>query len=117
MRGNLRFGLYKGKIADRYDTMRIFNFDDILKSVRSLFEGKIIPAPVALQLSMWEKEKLERAYELAQQQLQEDQENLQYYHDLTDEQKQIYEFAIGDLEKYISGGIENESNNTVSDVI
>lgn len=97
MRGDLRFGLFKQKVANRYDTMRIFNFDDLIGSVKALYEGKIIPAPVALQLSLWEQEKLDRAYELSLQQEREDQENKKYYDQLDDEQKKIYDVFISDI--------------------
>lgn len=97
MRGDLRFALFKQKIANRYDTMRIFDFDDLIVSIKNLYEGKIIPAPVALQLSMWEKEKLDRAYELAKQQEAEDQENLKYYDELDEDQRKIYDAYLKDL--------------------
>lgn len=98
MRGDLRFGLFKAKVADRYDTMRIFNFDDLIGSVKALYEGKVIPAPVALQLSLWEKEKLDRAYELALKEQEENEENMKYYDELTDEQKKIYDAFIVDVD-------------------
>ncbi|MED3798990.1 zonular occludens toxin domain-containing protein [Lysinibacillus capsici] len=108
MRGDLRFALFKAKVADRYDTMRIFDFDDLIKSIKNLYEGKIIPAPVALQLSLWEKEKLDRAYELALQQEVEDQENLKYYEELDDEERKIYEAYLSSFEN-VATKLENVS--------
>lgn len=99
MKGDLRLARFRKKVADRYDTMRVFNFDDLIGSVRGLYEGKVIPAPVALQLSMWEKEKLDRAYELAKQQQKEDEENLEYYNALDEEQKKIYDAYISNLDE------------------
>lgn len=98
MKGDLRFAMFKSKVADRYDTMRIFDFDDLIASIKNLYEGKVIPAPVALQLSMWEKEKLDRAYELACQQEAEDKDNLEYYKDLDVEQRKIYDAYLKDFD-------------------
>lgn len=61
LRGKLKLRLFKKSVANRYDTMRIFNFDDLIESIRAMYEGKIIPAPVALQLDIWEQEKIDRA--------------------------------------------------------
>lgn len=111
MRGDLRFGLFKAKVADRYDTMRVFDFDDLIKSIRGLYEGKIIPAPVALQLSMWEKEKLERAYELALQEKAENEANKAFYEDLDEEGRKVYDAYLSALD----GVIDNEKiSNKVS---
>lgn len=101
MRGDLRFGLFKSKVADRYDTMRVFNFDDLIGSIKALYEGKIIPAPVALQLHLWEKEKLDRAYELAVKQQQEDEDNKKYYAELDDDQRKIYNAYLQEIEELL----------------
>lgn len=66
IRGNLRLARYKSSIGNRYDTMRVFNFDELIDSVKALYEGKIIPAPVAVQLDLWEEEKIKRALEMAE---------------------------------------------------
>lgn len=66
IRGNLRFSMYKSSIGSRYDTMRVFDFDELIMSVKALYEGKIIPAPVAAQLDIWESEKIQRALEMAE---------------------------------------------------
>jgi len=71
MRGNLRFGLYRDSIGARYDTMRIFNFDDLIDSVKALYDGKIIPAPVAMQINLWSEEKIKRALEAAETEIEQ----------------------------------------------
>lgn len=63
VKANLRMSVFKKSVAARYDTMRVFNFDDLINSIKAMYEGKIIPAPVAVQLALWEKEKLERILE------------------------------------------------------
>ncbi|MEG0619047.1 MAG: zonular occludens toxin domain-containing protein [Bacilli bacterium] len=111
MRGDLRFGRFKAKIADRYDTMRVFDFDYLIKSIRGLYEGKIIPAPVALQLSLWEKEKLDRAYELAMQEKAENEANKSFYEDLDEEGKKVYGAYLSQMNEVL----ENEKiSNKVS---
>ena len=63
LKANLRMALFNPSVASRYDTMRVFNFDDLIDSIKAMYEGKIIPAPVAVQLALWEKEKLDRMAE------------------------------------------------------
>lgn len=70
LKGNMRFGLYKPWIANRYDTMKVFNLDELVESMKMVYEGKIIPAAVATQIGIWEdaiKEKLEKEEEERQQ--------------------------------------------------
>lgn len=71
LKGNLRVALYRNSIGARYDTMRIFSFEELIGAVKALYDGKIIPAPVAAQISTWEKERIDRALELAEQQAAE----------------------------------------------
>lgn len=66
IKANLRLSRYKKSVGDRYDTMRVFDFDELISSVRALYEGKIIPGPVAAQIELWEEEKIKRALELAE---------------------------------------------------
>lgn len=74
LKGNLRLARLNKNVAGRYDTMRIFDFDELIDSVKALYDGKIIPAPVAVQLDLWEKEKIQRALELAELDRKERQE-------------------------------------------
>lgn len=64
LKGNLRLSLFKKSVASRYDTMRVFNFEDLIDSIKNMYEGKIIPAPVVIQMQMWEEEKIKRALEV-----------------------------------------------------
>lgn len=56
LKANLRFGRYRKRIADRYDTMRMFNMDELLVAIKKIYEGKVIPAPVMAQVQLWEDE-------------------------------------------------------------
>jgi len=56
MRGNVRASVYKKWVADRYDTMRIFNLEELIESMKMVYEGKVIPAAVAQQLAVWKDE-------------------------------------------------------------
>lgn len=56
IRGNLRMAVYKSWIANRYDTMRVFNLDELINGVESIYVGKVIPAPVAAQIAAWRAE-------------------------------------------------------------
>lgn len=67
LRGKMKLAIFNKRIAGRYDTMRIFNFDDLIVSIRAMYEGKIIPAAVAVQLSLWEQEKIDRAIAAAEE--------------------------------------------------
>lgn len=60
LKSNLRFGRYRKSIADRYDTMRTFNIDELVEEIEKLYTGTVIPAPVAFQLDMWRSEVEER---------------------------------------------------------
>lgn len=59
-KANLRFGRYRKGVANRYDTMRLFNIDELLVSIKKMYEGKIIPAPVMAQIQVWEEELIKR---------------------------------------------------------
>lgn len=56
IRGNLRMSIYKPWIARRYDTMRVFNLEDLIAGVEAVYAGKVIPAPVAAQIQAWRQE-------------------------------------------------------------
>lgn len=47
LKSNLRISVYKSWVANRYDTMRTFNLDDLVNYLKKLYEGKVIPAQVA----------------------------------------------------------------------
>lgn len=77
LKGNLRMARYRPSVGERYDTMRIFNFDELIDSVKALYDGKLIPAPVVIQLDIWEKEKIQRALEMAELDRKEREEYLE----------------------------------------
>lgn len=52
LKSNLRMEFYKPWIANRYDTMRTFNLDELINYLEGLYEGKIIPANVAMFISL-----------------------------------------------------------------
>lgn len=56
MKANLRFGRYRKSVADRYDTMRLFNMDELVQALKAMFEGKVMPGPVMAQVDLWEDE-------------------------------------------------------------
>lgn len=63
LKGNVRLSLYKPWIANRYDTMKVFNLDELVESMKMVYNGKVVPAAVATQIAIWEdaiKEKLEK---------------------------------------------------------
>lgn len=47
IRGTVDPFIVRKKVYSKYDTMRIFNIDDMEKSIRAIYEGKVIPAQVA----------------------------------------------------------------------
>lgn len=68
VKANLRFGRYKKSIAERYDTMRTFNLDELTYEIEKMYEGTVIPAPVAAQIAVWRDEiERKRAEKLAAQ--------------------------------------------------
>lgn len=75
LKANLRTALFRNKIGARYDTMRIFDFEELVASVKALYDGKVIPAPVAAQIATWEQEQIDRALELAAEQEQMERES------------------------------------------
>jgi zona occludens toxin len=62
--GNKRFGLYRPSIANRYDTMRTFNLEELTQQIEELYKGSIIPAPVLIQLTMWKQNIFDRSEQL-----------------------------------------------------
>lgn len=56
VKGNLRFSLYRPSVGNRYDTMRVFNLEELIESMKLVYQGKVIPAAVASQLVIWEEE-------------------------------------------------------------
>lgn len=56
MKGNVSISFYRSRIADRYDTMKIFNLDELIESMEKVYEGKVIPANIAVQISAWQTE-------------------------------------------------------------
>jgi zona occludens toxin len=69
---NVRVSFYRPWIASRYDTMKIFNLGDLIESMKAIYEGKVIPAPVLQQIAIWKGE-LEEQEKRKQQQREEDQ--------------------------------------------
>ncbi len=66
IKANLRLSLYKRAVADRYDTMQIFNLEELIENMKKVYQGKVVPAAVAAQVSIWEgevKEKLQNELE------------------------------------------------------
>ncbi|OPX01405.1 zonular occludens toxin domain-containing protein [Geobacillus sp. LEMMY01] len=55
---SVRVSFYRSWVANRYDTMRIFNLDDLIADMRAIYEGKVIPAPVAQQIAILEQQKI-----------------------------------------------------------
>lgn len=73
LKGNMRFVFYRPWIAARYDTMKVFNLEELIDAMQKIYEGKVIPAAVAVQLQVW-KEELETKEirkELEKKQVQE----------------------------------------------
>lgn len=63
MKGNIRLSLYSPRVGNRYDTMKIFNLDELIDNMKKVYEGKVVPAPVLAQLAIWEqqvKEQMEK---------------------------------------------------------
>lgn len=60
LRGTISFSLFKKSIADRYDTMRTFNLDDLVEELEKMYQGIIVPAPVLVMLDSM-KEQIELA--------------------------------------------------------
>lgn len=56
LKGNIRVRLFKKSVAERYDTMRTFNLEELAEQVEKLYEGVIVPATVAFQIEMWREE-------------------------------------------------------------
>lgn len=54
VKGNMRFSLYRPKVGNRYDTMKIFNLDELIENMKKVYDGKVVPAPVLAQLAIWE---------------------------------------------------------------
>lgn len=54
MKGNIRLAKYSARIGNRYDTMKIFNLDELIDNMKKVYQGKVIPAPVLAQLAIWE---------------------------------------------------------------
>lgn len=59
IKGTLDPFIIRRKVANKYDTMRIFNLDEVIADIRNMY-GKVIPAPVAKFIAVLEGEKRAR---------------------------------------------------------
>jgi hypothetical protein len=55
LRGTVDPFVIRKSVARRYDTMRIFNLDDMRSAIEKIYEGKVIPAEVAKFLASIEQ--------------------------------------------------------------
>lgn len=60
LNGNKRFAIYNKSVANRYDTMRTFNLEELAEQIEKLYEGAIVPAPVLAQLTVWKQNIFDR---------------------------------------------------------
>lgn len=67
LKGSLRMSIYRPGIAARYDTMKIFNLEEMIVAMQQVYQGKIVPAAVAAQLSVWKDEIEAKALEGSKQ--------------------------------------------------
>lgn len=77
VKANMRMDLFKPWIANKYDTMRIFNLDELIESMESMYAGKVIPAPVALQLQRMKEEEDARKEFLEQRRKEQEEKEKQ----------------------------------------
>lgn len=56
LKANLRLSVLKRSVANRYDTMRTFNLDELVTEIEKIYDGAIVPAPVLIQLEVWRDE-------------------------------------------------------------
>lgn len=56
LKGNVRGSFYKPWIGNRYDTFKVFDLNDLVDSMKKVYDGKVIPASVLAQISVWEEE-------------------------------------------------------------
>lgn len=78
VKSNLRFAFLKPWIANRYDTMRLFNQEELIENLKKIYEGKLIPAPIAQQIYLWE-EQLKEKYEELKRIEEEEQKSALYW--------------------------------------
>lgn len=67
VKGNLRFSIYRPSVGNRYDTMRVFNLEELIENMKMVYEGKIIPSAVAAQLVIWEEEVKDKMMKLEEE--------------------------------------------------
>lgn len=72
LKSNLRMSRYSKRIADRYDTMRTFDLDELVIEIDKLYAGVIVPAAVAVQLHIWREE-------IAKRKIEKNQYGLNHY--------------------------------------
>jgi len=60
MKANLRFSFYSSLVANRYDTMRLFDMNELIDGIKRMYDGKVIPATLLAQIQLWEDELKER---------------------------------------------------------
>lgn len=56
LKGSMRFSLYRPWVANKYDTMKIFNLEELIEAMQKVYEGKVIPATIASQMQIWKTE-------------------------------------------------------------
>jgi zona occludens toxin len=75
LKGNMRLSIYRPGIANRYDTMKIFNLEELIESMQKVYDGKVVPAAIASQMEVW-KEELNEVMKKRQQENKEYKEKV-----------------------------------------
>lgn len=70
-KGKGEMSFYKKTVADRYDTMRVFNLDDLIENTKKLYEGKVMPSNLVKQLKQWEDDLKDRELKRAKEEEEE----------------------------------------------
>lgn len=86
LKAKMQLSVFKKWVAARYDSMRVFNLEDLIESMKKVYEGKIIPSAVASQIAIWEEEiiqKIEEEKEQREKDLADSKNAMSYQEDKT----------------------------------
>jgi len=53
LKGNVRLAIFKKRVADRYDTMRMFNTTDMIDNIEKMYKREELPSKVKSKLDQW----------------------------------------------------------------
>ncbi|SFT00864.1 zonular occludens toxin domain-containing protein [Paenibacillus sp. 453mf] len=106
LKASMRFGRYKSSVANRYDTMRTFNLDDLISQIKQIYKNSDMPDSVHKQIEIWEEAKNQNTgkVEGVNKRFEGMQEKLEQAIKMTSNDEELAEF-VQEVRSDLSGGV------------